>query len=139
VSPAPLVAAVDELYRSVVETPEIWDADEAFAAWLADLGEAHTIDRERARILRRCVRAAMRLRDRRGAVVADAADWVSLVDAALGPKAWRPTLELAFVELRDAPDEERFEDVRRRFRVVHGTPWMEETSFAEWLATEGVE
>ncbi len=137
-SGAPLVDAVDRLYRAVVEDPEAWRSDGAFAEWLETLAaDGYRIDRARARSLRQAVRMAIKLRDLWAGSDADAdADpWESKVDAALGPPAWRPTLDLAMLELEDAPDPERFEDVQRRFRLVHHTPWMDGVDYAEWLAS----
>ncbi len=135
-SAAPLVDAVDRLYRAVIEDPTAWRSDGAFAEWLETLAaDGHRIDRPRARSLRRAVRMAVKLRDFWMHADPDDGPWESKVDAAVGPPAWRPTLDLAMVELEDAPDPDRFEDVQRRFRLVHHTPWMDGVDYTEWMAS----
>ena len=60
--------------------------------------------------------------------------WEARVDIAVGIPAWRPGLELAERELEANPSEEGFDEVRHRFRVVNGSPWMEGVDYEEWLA-----
>jgi hypothetical protein len=60
--------------------------------------------------------------------------WEARVDLALGIPAWRPALELAEQEFERFPSPEGFADVRRRFRVVNGTTWMEGIEYDDWLA-----
>lgn len=132
-----LAEAVDALYRDVVMTPGGWGEPE-LAGWLESVAaERETVDRDQARQLRRAVRVATKLQR----FWADAdntrraeASWQSRVDIAVGIPAWRPTLELAMIDLEARPSEERFEDVRRRFRMVHSAPWHQGVSFAEWSA-----
>ncbi len=132
-----LAGAVDDLYRDVVMDPDRW-SESAFAEWLeavAAAGEA--VDRDRAKQLRRAVRNAVKLqRFWSGADTHIRAEtsWRARVDIAVGVPAWRPALDLAMSELDEDPSEERFEDVRDRFRVVHGTTWLEGTSYQAWSA-----
>ncbi len=55
------------------------------------------------------------------------------MDVAYGIRAWRPLLGLARVGLEEQPDPELFEEAKRRFREVHGAPWMEGVSYEDWL------
>ena len=136
-----LATAVDDLYRDVVIEPELW-GKQAFAEWLEMLAlDAGEIGREEAKHLRRAVRMAIKLQTFWSA--ADAArrraepSWRARVDIAVGVPAWRPALELAMLDLYANPTEDSFDDVRDRFRVVNGTPWLEGTSFASWRAESG--
>ena len=133
-----LAVVVDDLYRDVVMEPERWN-ETAFAEWLEALAlDEASIDRDRAKHLRRAVRSAVKLQDFWSNADAERKEaepsWRARVDIAVGVPAWRPALELAMTDLETNPSEERFDDVRRRFRVVHGTTWLDGTSFAEWNA-----
>jgi hypothetical protein len=133
-----LAEAVDELYRDVVMEPGDW-GEQAFVEWLDMIArDRETVDRGEAKQLRRALRIASKLQG----FWADAdagrraeQSWQARVDIAVGIPAWRPTLELAMMDLEDRPSQERFDDVRRRFRVVNGAPWQEGVSFADWTAT----
>jgi hypothetical protein len=96
-----------------------------------------SIDRSAARSLRRAVRIATKLQRFWSSQVADRyraeESWEARVDLAVGIPAWRPALELAEQGLEAAPSPEGFEDVRRRFRIVNGTPWMEGLEYEAWL------
>lgn len=137
-----LAEAVDGLYHDVVTAPDAWGEQE-LAGWLESLAaDRETIDRDQAKHLRRAVRMATKLQ--RFWADADESQraepsWQARVDIAVGLPAWRPTLELAMIDLEARPTEERFEDVRRRFRIVHSAPWHEGLSFAEWHAESEVE
>ncbi len=130
-----LLRAIDRLYADVVTAPEAW-GEQAFADWASD-ATAGGVTKHQARAVRRCMRMAERLRDfwLRGeaAVVAD--DWRTRVDVALGPRAWRPTLELARHGLDSQPSAEMFEQVQTRFRVVNSEPWMDGMDYDTWLTT----
>ena len=127
-----LLTRLDQLYADVVATPDHWN-DEAFADWTADLASI-PIERSQVRLVRRCVRAAQKLaRFWREADRPPPADWRSAVDVALGPPAWRPMLDLARLGLAEQPSEDLFEEVKRRFRVVHSNRWMEGVTYDEWL------
>jgi hypothetical protein len=124
----------------VVLQPEAWD-EATLSDWLdgATLGEDGGISKDLAREVRRCVRAAQRMRDFWLADdlsrPTDAGDWRTRVDMAMGPRAWRPTLAIAQLGLQEAPSEELFEEVRDRFRVVNSERWMDGLDYAEWLGS----
>lgn len=131
-----ILSRVDDLYEGVVSSPEAW-TDDALSEWGIDIfAEGRPPSRETGREVRRCLRMARRLRefwiDPPAGVPTDLGDWRTRVDLAFGPRAWRPVLAIAEAGLREAPSEELFEETRSRFRVVHGTPWMEGVSFDEW-------
>jgi hypothetical protein len=130
-----LLHRVEELYRSVVSEPEAW-SDTALADWAADLAGGSPMPKPVAKAVRQSLRAAQKMQ----AFWIDAAatdttpdDWRGRVDRVLGPRAWRPTLDVARIGLADAPSPELFEEVRGRFRVVHSDRWMEGVTFEEWL------
>lgn len=133
-----LLHRVDDLYERVVTSPEAW-TDNMLQEWASDVfSEGAPPPRETAREVRRCLRAARRLRDfwlrPPEALPGDAGDWRTRVDLALGIRAWRPLLALAQAELSSEPSEELFEEVKVRFPEVHGGPWMQGVTFAEWSA-----
>lgn len=131
-------ALVDEvfgLYRGVVMSPESW-SDRSVADWVEAIGVSDEVDREAAKYLRRIVRMAEKLRsfwmaDPRSSDVS--IEWRSRVDIALGPKAWRPVLDLASHRLVEVPDEDLFATVGELFRVVNNRPWLEGVSYEAWL------
>ncbi|MEA2023580.1 MAG: hypothetical protein U9N79_04725 [Actinomycetota bacterium] len=132
-----LAAAVDDLYRDVVMEPERW-GDEAYGEWMANLTiDPTSIDRRAARSLRRAVRMATKLQRFWSSAESERyrgeESWEARVDLAVGIPAWRPTLELAEQELAVSPSPEGFADVRRRFRIVNGTTWMEGVDYDEWI------
>ena len=93
-----LLDRIDELYGAVVMDPTSW-SDSTIHDWAGELFDAEKPDKETARGVRRCVRAAIKLQlfwiDSSNSRVDDAEDWRARVDIALGGPAWRPTLELA--------------------------------------------
>jgi hypothetical protein len=129
------LAAIERLYESVVTDPAGW-GEQAFADWANDtLADADQLPRNAVREIRRSLRAAQKLQAfwaGDSSAVSDNDDWRSRVDIALGPRAWRPLLDLARVGLDDAPTEELFEEVRDRFAVVNSERWMEGVSFEDW-------
>ena len=133
-----LLRRIDELYESVVTEPQRW-SDAAFADWAEDtFGAADRIDKAEARELRRCLRAAGKLRafwSVDGVTrPPDVGDWCTRVDIALGISAWRPTLAVAQIGLERAPSEELFDEVRARFRVVNSAVWMDGIEYEAWAA-----
>jgi len=136
---AGLAAAVDDLYRDIVMEPERWNEDD-FAGWIEALTtDTGSIDRGQAKQLRRAIRNAIKLQSFWSSADADQRAellWKARVDIAIGVPAWRPPLELAMRDLEANPSEEAFEDVRERFRVVHGDVWLEGISFGEWNERE---
>jgi hypothetical protein len=127
-----LAATVDDLYRRAVLAPGEID-DHGLAGWLEEAAIGGRIDRTAARALRKAARNAARLarywaaRDPAGLP-----DWRNGVDEALGASGWRPQLDLAIARLEAEPSAEAFEEVKRRFRAVQFTEWMEGISFEEW-------
>jgi len=133
-----LAAAVDDLYRDVVMDPERWN-DDSYAEWLESMAaDADGIDRIAARSLRRAVRIAMKLQRFWSSPEADPyrgePSWEARVDVAVGIPAWRPGLELAERDLEMHPSHEGFDEVRRRFRIVNGSTWMDGVAYEEWSA-----
>ncbi len=130
-----LLRSIDALYEGVVTDPSSWGGP-AFGDWAEEVAGA-VPTRSQARAIRRCLRAAERLRDfwagDRAQVAAD--DWRTRVDVALGARAWRPTLELAMEGLTEQPGEELFLEVKRRFRIVNSQPWMDGVDFETWRAS----
>mgnify|MGYP001822479056 CR=1 FL=1 len=133
-----LAAAIDDLYRDVVLYPDRW-GDDSYAEWLENVAvDADGIDRIAARALRRAVRIAMKLQRFWSSSDADPhlgeVSWEARVDIAVGVPAWRPGLELAERDFEAHPSEEGFDEVRRRFRVVYGSIWMDGVDYEEWVA-----
>ena len=62
--------------------------------------------------------------------------WESRVDLALGPKAWRPVLELAEAQLRNTRNEEAFTDVARLFPLVNGDEFLDGMNFDDWADSQ---
>ena len=127
--------SIESLYEAVVNSPDNW-GEQAFVDWANDtLGEAVELPREAIREVRRSLRSAQKLQAfwaSSASAVSDHDDWRSKVDIALGPKAWRPTLDLARIGLDDSPCEEIFLEVKERFSVVNSERWMEGISFEDW-------
>jgi hypothetical protein len=130
--------AIEHLYESVVMDPERWN-DQAFADWAGEtLVDVAELPGEAVREVRRSLRAAQKLQAFWGdaeRTVSDHDDWRSRVDIALGPRAWRPTLDLARAGLRDAPSEELFVEVKERFAVVNSERWMDGVDYEDWLGS----
>lgn len=132
-----LLYAIEGLYESVVTDPQAW-RDQAFADWANDtLVDASALPKEAVRQVRRSLSAAQKLAafwSAGSSGVADHDDWRSKVDIGLGPRAWRPTLELARIGLEEAPSEELFLEVKDRFAVVNSERWMDGVTYDEWRA-----
>ena len=101
------LAGVDTLYERVVNSPESW-TDAMLTDWAEEtLGGGSAPSRDLARELRRCVRAARKMRDfwldPPPGVPSDAGEWRTRVDVALGIRAWRPLLGIAQAGLEAAP------------------------------------
>lgn len=129
--------AIDDLYHDVVMNPERW-GDEACAEWLEGVAvDTTSVDRATARSLRRAVRIAGKLRGFWTSPDADRyrheQSWETRVDLAVGIPAWRPGLEIAEADLANSPSQDGFDEVRRRFRVVNGTTWMEGIDFETFI------
>ena len=127
--------SIEGLYESVVTDPHSW-GEQAFADWANDtLIAASELPKSAVREIRRSLRAAQKMQafwvSERG-TVSDHDDWRSKVDIALGPRAWRPLLDLARVGLDTAPTEELFDEIKERFAVVNSERWMEGITYEEW-------
>ena len=129
--------SIEALYESVVDHPDNW-GEQAFADWAGDtLVDAADLPKEAHREVRRALRAAQKLQRfwaGEHSAVSDHGDWQSKVDIALGPRAWRPLLDLARVGLDGAPSEELFEQVKERFALVNSDRWMDGVNYDEWQA-----
>lgn len=128
-------AAVDDLYRRSVESPEVID-DAALLDWLGEVSDllGPVVPKEDGKVLRRVVRTARKLaaywseRDR------SLPDWRNGVDEALGARAWEAQLALVMNALRRQPDPGLFEEAKSRFRAARFEEWMEAVSYEEWVA-----
>jgi hypothetical protein len=132
-----LIPAVEDLYRrAVLCAPDV--DDEELARWIDDMASTFESrpDRQVGRAIRRAARNGGRIArywrsgDRRPDRLPD---WRNGVDEVLGGRGWQPHLDLARRELESAPSPEAFQAVKRWFRAVHFTPWMEGVSFEQWL------
>jgi len=131
-----LLSSIDRLYESVVSDPAAW-GDQAFSDWANDtLIDAGSLPKEAVREVRRCLRAARKLQvfwsSATDTAVTAGDDWRTRVDVALGPRAWRPALDLARIGLERAPSPELFDQVKQRFPVVNLDRWMEGVDYATW-------
>lgn len=132
------MSAVDEvfaLYEGVVTDPSGW-TEQAIVDWADSVAAGEGLDRQAAKYLRRVLTTATKLRtfwehDLR--LTDSSIEWESRVDIALGPKAWRPVLDLAMHTLERYPDPDLFTAVGDLFRVVNNRPWLEGVSYDEWL------
>lgn len=131
-------AAVDDLYRRAVESPDEID-DPVLVEWLADSSEmiGPTVSKADARVLRLVVRLARKLAgywsERRGSSLPD---WRNGVDEALGSRGWEAQLDLIMNALRREPDPGLFEEAKARFRAARFEEWMEGVGYEDWLAGE---
>lgn len=132
-------AAVDDLFRRAVESPEEID-DPALVEWLADASESlgSVVPKEDARVLRLAVRLARKLAaywsERRGSSLPD---WRNGVDEALGSRGWEVQLDLVMNALREEPDPGLFEEAKTRFRAARFGEWMEGVAYDEWAVDRG--
>ena len=130
-----VLRSIEQLYEAVVDDPAGW-GDQAFADWAADaLQSAVELPKEAHREVRRSLRAAQKLQAfwaSEGSAVVTHDDWRTKVDIALGPRAWRPLLDLARIGLDTAPSEELFGQVKERFALVNSDRWMDGISFEDW-------
>ena len=131
-----LVDEEDLLYERCVTAPDRC-GDQYFADWAEGVASSHDLDRTSARLVRRCMRAGQRLaafwidRD------PDAAEsWRASVDVALGPRAWRPQLELAQHLLAQDPSEQSYAAVADLFPLVFNEPYLDGASYDEWSEAE---
>lgn len=131
-----LLGAVDSLYESAVMEPRSWTS-QGVADWMESITTDEPLDSKAAKLLRRVVKTSERLQafwlvDPR---VSDVSiPWHSRVDLALGPRAWRPVLELANHVLDQEPTEETFNAVGVLFRLVNNRPWLDGITFHQWTS-----
>lgn len=131
-----LLEAVDSLYEGAVMDPQSWTS-QTVADWIEGVSNDEQLDRQSAKLLRRIVKNAERLQvfwhadSRQGD---PAVPWQSRVDLALGPRAWRPVLDLARHELGIRPTQETFDTVVALFRVVNNRPWFDGVTFEDWIS-----
>lgn len=129
------VAAVDDLFRRAVESPDEID-DPALGDWLSDASDSlgSVVSKEDARVLRLAVRLARKLAgywaERRGSTLPD---WRNGVDEALGSRGWEVQLELAMNALERDASPDLFEEVKTRFRTARFEEWMEGVDYQEWV------
>lgn len=134
-----LVDEVESLYQRVVMEPGSW-VEEAFSDWVQDVGQDTPVSRDEARYVRQCVRIAQKLRtfwvgDAR--VGDESIGWLSRVDLAFGPKAWRPVLALSQIELAESGSYESFTRTADLFAVVNNAPFLGGVAYTEWIAESG--
>lgn len=129
-----LLQSVDGLYADVVMRPDAW-TEQSFADWAGDLA-SEPLGKTEARAIRQVVRVANKLQQfwLGHAQASEDTPWHSRVDLAVGPKAWRPTLDIAMAGLLARPDPELYEEVQMRFRLVNSQGWMDGVAYEDWLA-----
>jgi len=139
VSVTEAAAAVDDLFRRAVESPDEID-DPVLVDWLADASDSlgPVVSKEDARVLRLAVRLARKLATywsaRPGATLPE---WRNGVDEALGSRGWEVQLDLVMNALRHEPDPGLFEEAKTRFRAARFEEWMEGVGFEEWAIGRG--
>jgi len=126
------IAAVESLYEAVVTDPARWN-EQMFVDWTDGLDSDGSLSKVEAKLIRRALRVAQRL----AVFWLEAHDrpdlgWESKVDLALGPKAWRPVLDLAEAQLDRTRSEESFQDVSRLFPLVNRESFLDGIDFDEW-------
>jgi len=127
-----LLSEVDQLYLGVVCDPEAWN-EQRFADWAESAAGGTAIDRVIAKYLRRVLSVARKLQAFWvGQVARPELDWRSRVDLALGPRAWRPVLDLATHLLDAEPSEELFDRTSRLFRLVNNEPYLDGIGYEAW-------
>jgi len=114
--------------------------EQVISDWFDGIASTNDLDKQTAKLLRRLVRTAQKLAlfwvsDQRAA--GRELDWRTRVDIAMGPRAWRPVLDLGQHLLEVEPSEDMFDRVSDLFRVVNGDTWLEGTSYDAWLADTG--
>lgn len=134
-----VLADVDGLFESAVMSPNDL-TEQVISDWFDGIASTNDLDKQTAKLLRRLVRTAQKLAlfwvsDQRAA--GRELDWRTRVDIAMGPRAWRPVLDLGQHLLEVEPSEDMFDRVSDLFRVVNGDTWLEGMSYDAWLADTG--
>ena len=130
-----LLSSVDSLFETAVMSPNAL-TDQAITDWYDGVAATADLDRQSAKLVRRLIRTAQKLAafwsgDAR--VWDIGLGWRARVDIAMGPRAWRPVLEIGQYIFEAHPSEERFESVGDLFRIVNGEVWMDGMTYGEWL------
>ena len=127
-----LLDEVDRLYSGVVSDPDMW-IEQRFVDWSESVSAGGDVDRIAGKYLRRILTTARKLRvfwtesaDRRDL------DWRSKVDIALGPRAWRPVMDLALALLESDSSEEVFDRSAELFRIVNNQPYLDGIDYEKW-------
>jgi hypothetical protein len=130
------VAAVEALYEGVVTAPAKWN-EQMFVDWTETVDSDGALTRQEARHVRRALRMAQKLRSFwMGSQDRPDLEWHSMVDLAMGPRAWRPVLDLAEVRLHEVRSEEAFTDVVRLFPLVNSEEYLDGIEFEDWKKTQ---
>ncbi|MEN8237786.1 MAG: hypothetical protein ABFR53_01160 [Actinomycetota bacterium] len=130
------VRTVEALYEAVVTDPSRWN-EQMFVDWTETVDTDGSLSKVEAKYVRRALRAAQSLRG----FWLEAQDrpdlrWESRVDLAMGPKAWRPVLDLAEIQLHNSRTEDSFVEVARLFRLVNHEEFLDGIDFDEWRQTQ---
>jgi hypothetical protein len=130
-----VLADVEALFETAVMSPNDL-TEQSIADWFDSVAATADLDKQSAKLLRRLVRTAQKLAVfwASDARAGDASlDWRTRVDIAMGPRAWRPVLDLSRYLLEQRRDEETFESVVELFRIVNSEVWLEGISYEAWL------
>lgn len=130
------VAAVEFLYEAVVTDPTAWN-EQMFVDWVDTVDSGGSLSRVEAKYIRHALRVAQKLR----VFWLESQDrpdlgWESKVDLVLGPKAWRPVLDLSETQLASTQSEESFQDVVRLFPLVNNEEFLDGIDFDAWKQTQ---
>jgi hypothetical protein len=129
-----LLVEIDVLYEGCVTNPRRW-REQDFVDWAEGVSVGYDLDRTSAKMIRRALTMARKL----AAFWLDHADlggtddWRSKVDIALGPRAWRPQLDLAEHLLATDPDPDVFAVVADLFPIVRNQPYLDGIRYEAWL------
>jgi hypothetical protein len=130
-----VLADVDALFETAVMSPDDL-TEQTITDWFDGVAATADLDKQSAKLLRRLVRAAQKLAvfwANDGRAGDTSLDWRTRVDIAMGPRAWRPVLDLSQHLLEQRPDEDTFESVTELFRIVNGEVWLEGITYETWL------
>ena len=128
-----LLDDIDQLYEVSVTEPDRC-TEQFYVDWADEVAAGEGVDKRCARSIRRALSMARRLaafwleRDMGSAPE----DWRARVDVALGPRAWRPQLELAEYLLERDGSARAFDVVSGLFPVVNNQPYLDGITFEEW-------
>lgn len=128
-----LLSEIDQLYELSVTEPQRC-TEQFYVDWAEGIGGSPDMDKVSARYVRRCLNMARKLAGFWGerGTVTEPRDWQSRVDVALGPRAWRPQLDLAEHLLERDGSTEAFAVVSGLFPVVNNQPFLDGVTFEQW-------